>query len=150
MAAKPRPTREQIWSALFEALKAAPSLQAQGIQTWGRRVLPWNKVQAQPALFVRAGDEMNEFQQQMPVQTLQGEIWLYSRAGQNPTVAPDTGLNLLLDALDQAFKPDRPGLDRYTIGGLVFWARLEGRVERDPGDLDGQALAIADVLITVP
>ena len=39
---------------------------------------------------------------------------------------------------------------RFTLGGLVQWARIEGRVFKDPGDLTGLGLAIVPMSILVP
>lgn len=124
-----------------------------GFLTTGRRLKFWTDVAEQPALFLRDGDEELDYPQEQGVlqlQTLKPEIWIYSNAGQNPDLAPATGLNNLLDAVQAAFAPDSPQTGRFTLGGLVFWCRLNGKVTKEPGDLDGQAIAIAEVEITVP
>jgi hypothetical protein len=122
-----------------------------GFLTTGRRVIPWTKVAAQPALFLRSGDEELTYPNIiLQAQTIAAEIWIYSKAGEDPNEVPETALNNLLDAVQAAFTPDDPHAGRFTLGGLVEWCRLEGKVEKDPGDIGGQAIAVADVLITVP
>ena len=121
-----------------------------GFQTFSRRLKLWQDVTAQPALFLRDGDEALDYPNTvLQQQTIRAEIWIYSNAGQNPDLAPATGLNNLLDAVQAAFAPDAP-TGQFTLGGLVAWCRMEGQITKSPGDLDGQAIAVADVLITVP
>ena len=75
---------------------------------------------------------------------------MYSNLGLNPNVAPAIGLNNLIAAVKAAMAPDDPLQQRYTIGGLVMWCRISGRIEKDTGDLDGQAIAKIPVEIIVP
>ena len=122
-----------------------------GFLTTGRRVKRWSDVPAQPALFLRSGDEDLEYVSTiMQKQTIAGEIWMYANAGENPDAVPETALNNLLDAVQSAFAPDDQRSGRFTLNGLVEWCRLEGRVQKDPGDTSGQAIAVLDVQITVP
>jgi hypothetical protein len=122
-----------------------------GFLTTGRRLLPWNRVSEKPALFLRGDDEEVEYREtQLQMLTIRAEIWIYSDAGQDPDQAPETALNNLLDAVQDAFAPDMPGTRQFTLGGLVYWARIAGRIMKSVGDLDGQAIAVADVEIIVP
>ena len=122
-----------------------------GFQTTGRRVLLWSKVAAQPALFLRNVDDEDVWDNPvLPKTTLDVEVWIYSRAGANPDLAPGVGLNNLVDAVRAAFKPDNPMTRTLTLGGLVQWCRIEGKSDFDPGDLDGQAKAVVPVKILVP
>lgn len=124
---------------------------ATGILTSGRRVLPWDEVKEQPALFVRDADEDSDYQQSQWQQlTINAEVWIYSNLGENPAIAPVTGLNNLLDAVQAAMAPDDAQQYRYTMGGLIFWCRISGRILKDPGDLDGQAIAKVPIEIIVP
>ena len=122
-----------------------------GFLTISRRFKPWTEVTAQPALFLRDADEDMTYQNIiLQHQTMKAEVWIYSRAGDNPDIAPATALNNLLDAVQAAFTPDDAMQYRFTLGGLVEWCRIEGKIQKSPGDLDGQAIAVADVVITVP
>jgi hypothetical protein len=137
-------------------ISLAPTVNALGVSlltgfvTTGRRLIKWDQVSAQPALFLRSGDEELHYDTILQRQDLGAEIWIYSNAGQNPDVVPEIALNNLLDAVQAAFQPDSPSTGRFTLGGLVHWCRLEGRITKSPGDASGQAIALADVLITVP
>lgn len=123
-----------------------------GFLTTGRRLKPWTQVAAQPALFLRSGDEDLAYNETavFQSQTISAEIWIYTKAGEDPDAVPETALNNLLDAVQAVFAPDDPHAGRFTLGGLVTWCRLEGKVEKEPGDSGGQAIAVADVQITVP
>jgi hypothetical protein len=122
-----------------------------GFLTASRRFQWWTQVTAQPALFLRDGDEELTWPNTtLSLQTLKAEVWIYNNAGQNPDLAPITPLNNLLDAIDTVFAPDLPGTNRFTLGGLVYWCRRHGKTEKLPGDADGQAIAVADVEIIVP
>lgn len=122
-----------------------------GFLTTGRRVQMWSQVAAQPALFLRDSDEDMEYLNGiLQKQTINAEVWIYSKAGADPDIAPVTALNNLLDAVQSVFEPDDFISGRFTLGGLVEWCRLSGSIMKEPGDLDGQAIAIADVEIIVP
>lgn len=128
---------------------AGPVALTTGFLTTGRRVKFARDVTAQPALFLRSGDEDLPYHNIiLQEQTIKAEIWIYSNAGDNPNAVPDTALNNLLDAVQDVFKPE-PMTGRFTLGGLVHWCRMV-KVQKDPGDISGQAMAVADVEIIVP
>lgn len=122
-----------------------------GFLTTGRRIIPWNLVPSQPALFLRDGDEELQYNEiVLQQQDIEAEIWIYSNAGADPNAVPVIALNNLIDAVQCALRPDMPGTNRFTLGGLVHWCRLQGRLIKDPGDTGGQAIAMIPAVITVP
>jgi len=122
-----------------------------GFQTTGRRIKFWSDVAAQPALFLRGMDEDLEYQNIIQqAQTIRAEVWVYANAGSDPDAVPESLLNNILDALQAAFAPDDPMQQRFTLGGLVFWCRIAGRLDKLTGDIDSQAIAVVPVEITVP
>jgi len=122
-----------------------------GFQTFSRRLKHWSEVSAQPALFLRGVEEELDYPNIiLQRQTIRAEIFIYSNAGEDPDLAPEIGLNNLLDAVQAVFTPDDVMRGRFTLGGLVEWCRMSGRIDKEPGDLGGQAIAIAEVEITVP
>jgi hypothetical protein len=124
-----------------------------GFQTLGRRLQHWQKVTAQPALFLRRIGATDEDANQggFIITTLECQAWIYCDAGKNPDLAPDTGLTALERLLRQTVAPDDPGGDpRFTIGGQVYWCRVEGRTDSSSGDQAGQAIARIPLRITLP
>jgi hypothetical protein len=140
--------REAIVSALFSLVSnAAPFVTA------GRRLKLWGDVPPsdKPALFlVERGDTYARASEAVPeVVTMQLEIYIYTDAGDDPTVVPASTLNPLLDAVDTALAPGKlTGLQ--TLGGLVSHCWIEGKLMKDAGDLDGDGVAVIPVRILVP
>ncbi len=150
------PSGSVITSLSPLTLSLAPTANARaaelstGFQTAGRRVIPWTEVAAQPALFLRSVEEEVDYPSTVLQRlTMKAEVFIYSRAGDDPDAVPETALNNLLDALQAAFAPDAM-TQMYTIGGVVEWCRIAGKITKDTGDLDGQALAVFEVEISVP
>jgi len=124
-----------------------------GFVTTSRRLKHWDQVAAQPALFLRGITEEAQYPQgqgALQLLSIGAEIWIYTNAGQNPDAVPETALNNLIDAIQAAVAPDDPTQQRFTLGGLVFWCRIAGRIEKEPGDAAGQAVAMIPVEILVP
>jgi len=62
----------------------------------------------------------------------------------------DTVLDPLLDAIMfTALAPD-PGENYCSLGGLVNRVWIEGRIERDPGDLTNQISCAIPIMVLVP
>lgn len=72
-------------------------------------------------------------------------IWIYIRSDSSPG-APQ--LDTIMDALEAAFNvPDDFSTNCNTLGGLVYWCRIEGKIFKDPGDLDNQAMMIVPLVV---
>jgi hypothetical protein len=139
-------SRGTVMTAMFTALQAVASF-----QTTGRRiVLPRNMSDvAKPAMFMIEDDEDYSYNGTLQKVTLKADAWIYTASGLDPNATPSTELDTILDALDAALKP--PGNEPFfTLGGLVYYARIEGRVFKDPGDLTGLGLAIVPIAILAP
>lgn len=123
-----------------------------GFQTTGRRVKAWTEVTAQPALFFRRVGVTDQFQGELlSITTLECEAWIYANTGKNPDAVPAVMLDALEQLVRASFAPDAgPGDPRFTLGGLVYWSRIEGRTESSPGDQTGQAIARIPIRITLP
>jgi hypothetical protein len=122
-----------------------------GFQTTGRRVQHWTQVAAQPALFLRHIGTQDDADGLYVLSTLECELWIYTNAGKDPNAEPDIALTHLDQMVRGAFAPDTDyGDPRFTLGGLAYWCRIEGRSDYSPGDQGGQALARIPVRITLP
>lgn len=149
--------RETIMEALCAQLAQARfSAPINANDTWAmlsRRLRLWSDVSAadQPALFVTEHAENIAFASEtLPGKTtLNVDLFVYISSGQDPQTIPARDLNIALDALTEALAPP-PGSDSQTLGGLVYHCRIEGRIVKDPGDLDGQGLALVPLKILAP
>lgn len=122
-----------------------------GFLTCNRRVEHWTKVSAQPALFFRRIGVTDEEDDLFIKTTLDCEAWIYSNAGKDPTIAPDSVLTGLERLIRRSFAPDGDyGDPRFTLGGMVYWSRISGRSDISPGDQGPQAIARIPVRITLP
>jgi len=143
-------SREAAFSALFSAVS--------GAYAWGlasRRMKLWSEVPAalRPALFqFESGPEAYQWPSPAtPKRTLEVKLFLYFDA-RDPTVPGASALNAALDAIDAALAPAGAdlALGRQTLGGAVHDCKISGVPVRDPGDLDGDGLAVVAVRLVLP
>lgn len=115
-----------------------------------RRASMWQETTVQPAMFLRHTDDDDDFGQTvLGKTTIHCECWIYSQAGADSNYPADIALNNLTKMIRFFFKPNMRGFPQ-TLGGLVQWARIEGRSEYDPGDLDSQSKAIIPISLLCP
>jgi hypothetical protein len=75
-------------------------------------------------------------------------VWCYTRSDSSPG-APD--LDTLMESFEKTFNVvDDPSHGTNTLGGLVYWCRIEGRTFKDPGDLDNQTLLVVPLVVEMP
>lgn len=144
--------REAIMAALFTRLQSVA-----GIQTSSRVFRPWDQVSPaeQPALFLVTGNQTAKPQRKLPtVWTLQPTIYLYVRHDADPTAAPGTALNQMIQAVAAALErtpteahtstafADDPQDPHTTLGGLVNACYISGTIETDEGLMQNQGVAI--------
>jgi hypothetical protein len=143
-------SREAAFSALFAAVSAA--------YPWGlaaRRLRLWGEVPAalRPALFqLESGPETYQWPTPAaPKRTLEAKLFLYFDA-RDPAAPGASAINAALDALDSALAPSGAdlALGRQTLGGAVHDCKISGVPVRDPGDLDGDAIAVVAVRVVLP
>ena len=143
-------SREAAFSASFAAVSAA--------YPWGvasRRLKLWSEVPAalRPALFqLEAAAETYQWPTPAaPKRTLEAKLFLYFDA-RDPATPGASAINAALDALDAALAPagaDLP-LGRQTLGGAADDCKITGVPVRDPGDLDGDGLAVVAARLVLP
>jgi hypothetical protein len=140
--------REAIYQALFDLVK-----DLSGFVTTSRRARLVKDVAAeeQPALFLEEGpgETVQHQGQGLPAKHfLYVDFGFYARLDEDKSVAPGSILNPLIDAIEAALDPD-PDEDQ-TLGGLVEYCRISGKVLKNEGLLDGQASVVIPVEILVP
>lgn len=159
-----RPTREQVFTALFGLLDgvqwnlgtdAAPVMATFKEKT--RRIVLFSDVPAaeQPWIGQAEHAETSAQKTNMPYKRVWKASWMvYHRASDVPGGIGAIWNNLIIDALEAALAP-KPGdegfLDeRNTLSGLVWHCFIEGEVFKDPGDIDKQALIVVPITLLVP
>lgn len=89
----------------------------------------------------------------MPYKTVLEANWfVMQRPGGNEEFGAIRN-NLIMKAVRDALAPkpdDRGWPKQNTLGGLVYHCHIGGRVFKDPGDIDGQALMIIPIKVLVP
>lgn len=146
MSAGPYPTREQVFSALFEVLQTAP-----GFTTYSRRMMHYSVV-APKLLPILMLWEMPEDTDYRPGRGLPRDYWealvvcifqntsMPTNADPTTAVPGATIVNPLLDAVRNALAPDDPTTNSLTLDGLVDWCRVEGKTIVETGDTEENGL----------
>jgi hypothetical protein len=120
-----------------------------------RRLKLWNDVSlsARPACFLFEGGEDVYMwtENARPKRIMEIRLFVYLNA-KDPSAIGATLLDNVLDALDVAFVPTGSDdlIGRNTLGGVAYQCRIEGKVLKDPGDLDGDAMLVVPIRIVLP
>lgn len=132
-------------TALFNLVSGSASF-----TTASRRLRLWNDMAPsdKPAIFVaERGDTYARGSDGRPaIVVFEADIFIYTDAGKDTSIVPATALNALIDAVDAALAPS-PVSGKQSLGGMVSHCWIEGKIMKDPGDLDGDGLAIIPVKI---
>jgi hypothetical protein len=115
----------------------------------------WGEVPSslRPAFFqLESGPESYQWASPAaPKRTFEAKLFLYF-ASKDLTTPGSTAINAALDAIDAALAPcgADAALGRQTLGGTVHDCKIAGVPVRDPGDLDGDGLAVVSVRLVAP
>lgn len=148
-------TRNTVMTAILNVIQNMTfSPNINNAATWrtvSNRLRLWGDVSPdqQPAAFLVSHREMDEYRGLGLVRRrLDLGIWCYTRSDSDPG-GPQ--LDTLMESFEKAFNVvDDNSTGCNTLGGLVYWCRIEGRVFRDPGDLDNQTLLIVPLIVEMP
>lgn len=131
---------------------ATPINGATAWRTTGSRLKLWGDVDPsiQPAAYVV--EHAEEYAQRglgLPRRRQLFKIVCYSR-----TDASDANggvdLDTMLEAFDTYFAPDNAGSASLTLNGATIWTRIEGRIFKDPGDIDNQTMLVVPIVAEIP
>lgn len=148
-------TRNQVITAILQVIQnmtfGQPINNATTWATVSNRLRLWGDVSSdqQPAAFLVTHRELDEYRGLGLVRRrLDLGVWCYSRTDSNPG-GPQ--LDTMMEAFETAFNVvDNPSTGCNTLGGLVYWCRIEGRIFKDPGDIDNQAMMILPLSVEMP
>jgi hypothetical protein len=145
------PCREDIFQALFALTEGVQwDAPPRGFVHRSRRVRLWDDLPGQPAICQAEHDEEIAETTGLPAVSTYSASWLiYHDVGKDPNSAPARESNLILDAIQALFPTDDPD-QVQTLRGLVHHCFISGKLFKDPGDLDGQALIIVPIKILAP
>lgn len=137
--------REAVYGAVFAKLSGIA-----GVTTASRRLRHIEEMQQEefPAVFQVQQDESWDGKVNLPTKkTFNVEWWVY--VGEpDLALAPSTKLNAFLDTIDELFgSGGSSGLSVDTLGGLVFNATINGKIEIIEGVLGDRALAIIPIRV---
>src|ERR1700726_1219313 len=93
-------TRERISVAFFNLITGAANFIATS-----RRFVHWDQVNETQMPFLtmlKTGEVRARQAQGLPLLTINVHVFVYTSAGKDPENVPDTAMNALLDAIDQA------------------------------------------------
>ena len=152
-------TRQQVVTALLSRLQGMTfSAAINGKTTWQnspalmQRLKLWGDVPVdqQPAMYLVTHREMDEYRGLgLERRRLEFGAWCYCRTD-DPNILGQVYLDTMMEAFEAALAPDDFSKNQLTFNGLVYWCRIEGRVFKDPGDIDNQAMMIVPIVIEMP
>ena len=146
-------TREEIAEALVTLLQDA----YQWNQPVSRRFQLWSKIDPslRPAAFlIESGEKYNPQSETLRRRELTFKLYIYisSQPTDDTTSTGGMQFNDILDAIDSAIAPSGADLlrGRNTLGNIVSHCFINGQILLDPGDLDGDGVAIVPISVLVP
>lgn len=152
----PTASRAQVEAAILTLIRSVTfTLPIGGSSTWvtvDDRLRLWGDVDPtqQPSCFLVQHLEMDEYRNLgLLRRRLDYRLVCYCRTDDTSTRGIDL-LDLMMQGFENAFRPDDPSRNNCTLGGLVYWARVEGRVIKDPGDIDNQAVLFCPLVVEMP
>lgn len=141
--------REPIYAALFAQLQSAL---AANFKTISRRWLDPTQVDPadRPALFQVQTGEVAATSQKIAgipiVWNAKIDLVIYTTGDSSPTSIPSQELNGLLDAIENALPNAQRGTAQ-TLGGKVYTARIDGKIEVVENVNGMMALAVIPILM---
>jgi hypothetical protein len=135
--------RENIMQALFALVSGSASF-----ATASRRLQLWDAPGLQkPAIFMYERDDVySNGKNYLQIVEMNVDLYIYTAPGMAAGVIPISILNPLVDAVDAALAPSKV-TNRQTLGGLVSHCYIDGKIMKDPGDIDGDGIAVIPVKI---
>lgn len=148
-------TIEQIYAGLFSLASTV---------TWGtgltwikseRRIRLFSDVDKDQQPWLGQAEHDAEYAQvsSLPYKRTFPAEWVIYVATNEDDPAPTTQLNTILQAIEDALAPKVNDIGypkRNTLGGLVYHCYIDGKLLKDPGDIDNQGMMIVPIRILAP
>jgi len=151
----PTATRDQVMAVILAKIQSMTfSSPINGSSSWrtvSNRLRLWGDVSPdqQPYACLVTHRESDEYRGLgLYRRRLELMVYCYTRSDSSPG-APD--LDTIMESFESVFNvADDFGINSNTLGGLVYWCRIEGRVFKDPGDLDSQTMMTVPLVVEMP
>jgi hypothetical protein len=148
-------TRNQVMLAILNRVQGMTfATPVNGALTWrtvSNRLRLWGDVSPdqQPAAFLVTHREADEYRGLgLYRRRLDLGVWCYTRSDNSPGA---NDLDTIMESFEAAFNvPDDMTTGNNTLGGLVYFCRIEGKTFKDPGDIDSQTLLIVPLCVEMP
>jgi len=138
--------RDAVYQALFDWVSSSPVW-----KTKDRKLKLWGDVpkSERPAIFQQETDEdvVGGSGGSPSLTTLKPRLLIYTNA--ESADVPASLLNKLCDIVTATLSPN-PITGMQNLGGMCQHAWITGTIIKDPGDLDGDGLAMIPISVTVP
>lgn len=148
---------EAIYARLFERVEACRFDGGKKFVEVSRRVKLFSDVPSefQPACFQAEHGTTERQVTGMPYKTVLEATWIiYQCVARVPAGIGARENNLILRGVREALAPlpQDPGFmdKRNTLNGLVYHCYIDGRLFKDPGDIDGQGMMTIPIKLLVP
>ena len=144
-------TRDAALSALADLLGSAYAWKTGP----SRKLKLWSDVPVtnRPACFLFEGglETYTWSEGAVPKRVIEAKVFAYLNVNDRAVIGASL-LDGVMDALDSAFMPRGADavLGRNTLDGTVYSCRIDGKILKDPGDFDGDALLIVPVKLVLP
>jgi len=141
--------RETIYAALFAQLQSALGA---SFRTISRHWQPPDQISPadRPAFYqVQTGETAGTSQKIAglpPHWDARVDLVIYTSGDTSPVTVPSTELNNLLDAVEAALPNAAKGLAQ-TLGGKVYTARIDGKIEVVENVAGAMAMAVVPVML---
>lgn len=141
--------RETIYAALFAQLQGALGA---SFKTYSRRWQPPDQISPadRPALYqVETGEVASTSQKiaGLPLKwDVKVDLVIYTTGSTDPGTIPSQELNSLIDSVESALPATTKGMSQ-TLGGKVYTARIDGKVEIVENVSGAMALAVVPVCL---
>lgn len=124
-------------------------------KTKSRKVKIFSESGTQPACYqAEYADTVNQVSN-MPYREIWEASWIvYQQTAKEPSLVPTTENNLILGGIRKALRPLPTDVgfhdERCTLGQLVYHCFIQGRIFKDPGDIDQQGMLVVPIKLLVP
>lgn len=142
-------SRETIITALLAKLAAGGAFKTIGRRNRDPESIPTDETPA--LLLVKLSEKIERVSPNLSAKrVLNMMAYVYTDVGSDENAIPETPLNNALDSIEAALAPDDPTQNKCTLGGLVFYAQVEGDIDVGIDASSGKAIQSVPIRVLIP